>query len=109
MIQINKQLQRLDGGVVPSGSIIDYRYLLIDSSEQIIFRLKHSFNQAAKDDSKPFIVGVEDFSYKLTKTFTSNEWADLGAADPTDEATMIEGWLKEIIDGLIGVGYTEII
>jgi len=107
MIQINKQLQRPDKGMLSSGSIIDYTTNFNGESKTVRFNLTHWFNLVAKnEDGWMPVAGVNNFRYIQVKECTDAEWDSLNNAG---SAVMVQDWLKEIIDSKIGDGFTEII
>ncbi len=110
MIQINKQLQRPDKGMVSSGSIIYYTAQFIEEKKTVRFNLTHWFSLTAREtadtDGWLPIPKVKDFSYIQLKECTDEEW---DALDDAGSAALVKSWLKEIIESKIGVGNTEII
>lgn len=109
-IKINKQLTRPDKGTLSAGSIIDFQTRFISDDLTVVFMLTHWFNQLAKDTAKEEgwkpVAEIKNFSYKLPRKCTEEEWLKLNDAGSAD---MVEGWLKDIIDSKIGDGNTEII
>jgi len=110
MIKINKQLQRPDKGTLSAGSIIDYNARFIGETMQVVYDLTHWFNELAKDTAKEDgwlpVAGITNFSYKLVKDCTPEEWAKL---NDVGSAQLVQEWLQELIDSKIGEGYTELI
>lgn len=110
MIQINKQLQRPDKGMVSPGSLIYYTAQFIEEKKTIRFNLTHWFSLSAKetaaDDGWQPIQKVKDFSYIQFKECTEEEW---DALDESGSAALVKDWLKQIIESQIGAGNTEII
>ena len=106
MIQINKQLQRPDKGTLSAGSLINYSARFLDEQLTIVYDLTHWFNQAAKEDGWLPVAGVTNFSYRLSKVCTPEEWAKL---DDAGSAEMVQQWLVDIINEKIGDGFTEIV
>ena len=107
MIKINKQLQRPDKGTLSSGSIIDYNARFIGETMQVVYDLTHWFNELARTEEewKP-VASITNFKYKQVKQCSEAEWNELNNAG---SPTLVQDWLKEIIDSKIGEGYTEII
>ena len=107
MIQINKQLIRLDKGTLSAGSLIDFKPAFLAEKKIVLYTLRHWFNQLAKDEEgwTP-VPGVIAFEYKLNKECTEEEWLSLNDAG---SAELVEVWLQEIIDSKIGAGNTIII
>lgn len=108
MIKINKKLNRPDGGTVAAGSIIDYNSRFIGKGMIISFQLMHHFSEAALEDGKPLIAKITNFAYRLNKECSEEEWAELMTGSEAS-GILVETWLKEMIDALIGAGNTEII
>ena len=106
MIQINKQLNRPDGGVVAPGSLIKFEPKFNKDALTVTYFLTHYVSQTAIDEGKKPIPGVEDFKYQIQKQCDVDEYLKLNDAGAAD---LVEEWLKEIIDGLIGAGNTEIV
>lgn len=106
MIKINKQLTRPDGGSVSSGSLVKYVPRFIKDELTVSYTIQHYFSQTALDSGKPTIPGVTDFKYKLIKVCTQSEYDLL---NDSGAPLLVEDWLKDLIDDLIGVGNTEII
>ena len=105
MIQINKQLERPDGGVVPSGSLLNYS-TKFGQDLTANFYLTHWLDQDSKDAGKLPIASILDFKYALSKQCTAEEWVLLNEAG---SALLVENWLKSLIDSEIGAGYTVIL
>jgi hypothetical protein len=109
-IKINKQLQRPDKGTLSAGSIIDNTTRFIPESKTIIYYLTHWFNELAKETAKEDgwlpVANVKNFPYKIIKNCTIEEWSKIEEASAS---TIVENWLKELIDSKIGIGFTEII
>ena len=106
MIKINKQLDRPDGGKVPSGSLIQSEPMFKKEQLKVIWKLTHWLSQSAIDSDKMPIPIITNFDYWITKQCTEEEFAKLNDAG---SAELVENWLKEIIDASIGLGYTEIV
>jgi len=110
MIKINKQLQRPDKGTLSAGSLINYTARFLQDELTVVFDLTHWFNELAKEEAKEEgwlpVAKITNFDYRLSRICTVEEWQKL---DDARASTMVEGWLKEIIDNKIGVGYTEIV
>jgi hypothetical protein len=107
MIKINKQLQRPDKGTLSSGSIIDFTTIFPTGTLLVRYNLTHWFNEESKEEDGWLpVAGVKEFSYKIVKEYTPEDYAKLNEAGSAD---LVEQWLKELIDATIGEGYTEII
>jgi len=108
MIQINKELNRPDGGTVAAGSLLDYQTRMIGEKKQVVFYLSLFVSQAAKDEGKDTIPAVNEFKYVQSKDCTEQEWTDLTEGSGSSGA-LVQDWLKEIIDELIGAGNTQLV
>ena len=107
MIKIDKQLQRPDKGTLSAGSIIDFTTIFPTGTLKVRYNLKHWFSEAAKEEGTWLpVAGVTNFSYIMVKDCTREEYDQLNNAGSAD---LVEGWLKELIDAEIGIGYTTII
>ena len=106
MIKITKELQRPDKGIVPTDSLVNYTARFLQDELTVVFDLVHWLNQEAKDGEWLPIPKVIEFDYRLSRLCTVEEWMKL---DDAGASSMVEEWLKEVIDGKIGVGYTEIL
>jgi len=110
MIQINKQLQRPDKGTLSAGSIIDYNTKFIGDGMIVRYSLTHWFNLLAKETAKEEgwmpVAKVLNFDYVQIKECTQEEWDSLNDAG---SAGMVQVWLKELIEGKVGNGTTEIV
>jgi hypothetical protein len=102
MILINKQLNRNDGLIIPSGSILDFKVRKIERDLNLHFILKHYVNFQGFEDKLLPINSNKDFSYKVYINLPEKQFETL-----TDYS--IEMILKEFIDSKLGVGYTQII
>ncbi len=112
-IKINKQLNRPDGGKVASGSVVEFNTTTVDSEKKVVFYCKQYLSETARDNGKtpvPAIVeiGSDSSPYYLSKYCTDEEWDDLTIGE-NQTAILLNQWLQEIIDSLIGLGYTEIV
>ncbi len=109
-IKINKQLTRPDKGTLSAGSIIDFQTRFVTTELTVVFTLTHWFNQLAKDEAKTEgwkpVQGVNNFKYKIARVCSMEEWVKLDEAGAVE---LVESWLKSILDGELGDGYTEII
>ena len=109
-IKINKQLQRPDKGTLSAGSLINYTARFLQDELTVVFYLTHWFNELAKEEAKEKgwlpVAKITNFDYRLSRICTIEEWQKL---DDAGASKMVEGWLKEIIDNKIGIGYTEIL
>ena len=109
-IQINKQLNRPDKGVLAAGSIITYTSKENDDAKIVRYKLTHWYDQSAKDAPKEDgwlpVAEITNFSYDIIKECTDEEYAQLDAAGSKQLKC---DWLQEIIDSKIGANYTEII
>jgi len=107
MIKINKQLQRPDGENVSAGSIVDYTTRMVGESMTVIYFIKLYFSQSAMENGKLTVPAVDNFGYKIVKNCTEQEWLDMNTLP--NAGLLVQDWLQDIIDELIGVGNTEII
>lgn len=111
MIQIDKQLIRLDKGPLKAGSLIEFKPTFIADKKIIRYNLTHWVNElarkTAKEDKWFPVMGVKNFDYILIKECTDEEWSDYNTKP--DSGALVEGWLKQIIDSKIGDGNTVII
>lgn len=107
MIKINKQLTRPDGGKVSTGSLLKYNPKQNGDKLTVVYFLTHYISQSALDIGKLPIQKVEEFSYVQEKQCTQEEFDAM--INDAGAGALVEGWLVEIIDGLIGVGNTEIV
>ena len=109
MIKINKQLKRPDTGPLASGSILAYKIATVEGKQKINYFLTLYYNQAAYDSDPrpPAVTGIDDFIFTQVKNCTDAEWAQLN--DDAGSGLLIETWLKEIIEAIIGVGTCELI
>lgn len=106
MIKINKLLNRPDGGTVAPGSLLKFEPKFNKDALTVSYFLTHFVSQQAIDDGKQPIPGVTDFKYQVQKQCDEAEYLELNNAGAAD---LVETWLKELIDGLIGAGNTEIV
>ena len=114
MLQINKQLTRLDFGPLAAGSIITFEPKFNKDNLSVIYSLKQFSSLDAyndfKDPEKPsptLVPGVSDFDYKLQKICTPAEYEQLNEAGAAD---LVEIWLKELLEGNgVGAGNIEIL
>ena len=106
MIQINKELQRPDGGNVKAGSIVDYNARFLSDVTTIVYDLKLYFNQKAIDEKKLPVPKVDNLKFRITKKCTEEQWKKLNESGSVD---LVQSWLKELIDQEIGKGFTEIV
>lgn len=105
-IKVNKRLNRPDGGIVASGSIVKYDTRLNSKSLVVWFFLNHYITQTALDNGKRPIQAIKEFEYKIFKECTPEDWAKL---NDSGSAQLVEGWLKSELETRLGEGLVEII
>lgn len=114
-IKINKQLNRPDGGVVPSGSIatsnpkmVSAKVPTANDAGTVLFPIVLAFDQASLDADKVGVPAITEFSYRgINKTCTQAEWDAMN--DNADAGALVNGWMQTAIEQIIGVGNTEIL
>jgi len=95
MIQINKQLTRLDGGHLASGSIVPFQPQFNADELSVSYYITHWYKPTSKEDGFSPVSGVIEFSYIQFKECTIEEWALLNEAGSAD---VVEQWLVDILD-----------
>lgn len=108
MVKINKELNRTDGGIIASGSVVAFDIIEDGQSKTVFFRIRHYVSEELKIAGKTTIYEITEFSYKnMQKQCTTEEWTTL--TESAGSAALLQDWVKAIIDSEIGSGFTEII
>ncbi len=107
-VEITKQLDRPDGGVVASGSIADSNPVFIESEKAIKFPTKLMLNQQAIDDGKQPVPSINEFKFnKLVKMCSDSEWDAVN--DDSGAGLLVTQFYQEVIAEHIGDGFTNLI
>ncbi len=108
-LQINKQLTRPDGDTIASGSIIKMNISQneIDDKYFVVFKMSHYVDAQAVIDKKDHIQKIDEFGYIETLEVNFGLWTMM--LNNPNSRTLVEGWLKDIIEGYIGVGFIDVI
>jgi hypothetical protein len=106
MIQINKELNTKDGGVIASGSIVVYQ-TIFHVGLKITYRILVYRSVDDFENGKMPIENIVELGQGYDRVMTEQEYDALNTE--TGVFDTVQGWLKTIIDEIIGVGYTELI